>query len=90
MTDTATATATKENTTMSETAATEGKKSKAKKTKPANGLAKLASLPKGPIRSVQETFRCTPEEHNKLVEEAQKKGHTSMSDFYREKLGLDK
>jgi len=89
MNDAATATHTKEN-TMSETATEGTKTKKAKKAKPTNGLAKLAKLEKGPVRSVQETFRCTPEEHNKLVEDASAKGFTSMSDFYRHKLGLDK
>lgn len=72
---------------MSDTA-TETKTKKTKKT-PANGLAKLAKLDRAPARSVQETFRATPEEHNDLVAKAGKEGFTSMSDFYRSKLGLD-
>lgn len=85
-------TATKE-TTMSTETATEGKKGKkGKKTGSAsngNGLAKLAKLERQPSKSVQETFRATPEEHNTLVAEASKGGFGSMSDFYRSKLGLD-
>lgn len=82
MTDTATET--KENTMSTEKTA---KKTKAKKN--GNGLAKLAKLDRGPARSVQETFRATPDEHNALVAAATKAGFGSMSDFYREKLGLN-
>lgn len=65
---------------------------KTKKTKTSNGaveLAKLDKLPRGSSRSVQETFRATPEEHNKMVAEAAKGGFSSMSDFYRDRLGLE-
>lgn len=83
-------------------AMSDSKKTKTKKTKPAaskaktnghsNGASaavKLDSLNRGPARTVQETFRATPDEHNKLVASAKKAGFTSMSDYYRSTLGLD-
>ena len=96
MTDTATATETTKEKTMTDTATETNGKTKTKKAtkaKAANGaapvLAKLEKLPRGMTRSVQETFRATPEEHNQLVAEASKGNFGSMSDFYRDKLGLD-
>lgn len=95
MNDTSTATTTpdtiKEKTMSDTTPATDSKKTKTKKTKTNGaGLAKLEKLPRAASRSVQETFRATPDEHNALVAEASKGGFGSMSDFYRKKLGLDK
>jgi hypothetical protein len=95
MNDTSTATetngTTKEKTMSTETTpATDGKGKKTKKAKTnGTGLMKLEKLQRAPSRSVQETFRATPEEHNALVAEASKGGYGSMSDFYRKKLGLD-
>jgi len=92
MTDTSTATDTTKEKTMD--TATESKKNKKTK-KATNGtddipeLAKLEKLPRAMTRSVQETFRATPEEHNSMVAEAGKGKYGSMSDFYRAKLGLD-
>lgn len=94
MTDTSIATETTKETNMSDTATESNGKTKTKKAKKtaANGvpeLAKLDKLPRGMSRSVQETFRANPEEHNQLVAEANKGKFGSMSDFYRAKLGLD-
>jgi len=65
-------------------ATSNGKKAKRK------SLAELKKLDRGPSKSIQETFRCTEDEHNQLVDKAQKEKFNSMSDFYRAKLGLDK
>lgn len=48
----------------------------------------LPSLPKKPAKVVQETFRCTKEEHGILVRAAAAEGFESMGAFYRTKLGL--
>lgn len=93
MNDTATltpSTNTNKEKTMTDTAAATAPKTKKAKKTNGNGLLKLEKLTRGPSRSVQETFRATPEEHNELVQEASKGGYASMSDFYRQKLGLDK
>ncbi len=60
-----------------------------RKREPNPALKSLRQLETGPVRAVQETFRSTVEEHNQMVERAQKKGYTSMSDFFRGEMGLD-
>lgn len=40
------------------------------------------------LRSIQQTFRTTPEEHTRLVEMAREAGFGALSRFYRSKLGL--
>lgn len=60
-----------------------------RKREPNPALKSLRSLGKGVGREVQETFRCTTDEHNKMVDQAQAKGYSSMSDFFRGMLGLD-
>jgi len=48
----------------------------------------LPTLPKRPAKEVQETFRCTRDEHRKLVMDASEGGYESMGAYYRAKLGL--
>lgn len=68
---------------------TKPSKPKAKPTEGEVELDQLERLDRGQTRSVQETFRCTPEEHNDLVALARKDKFKSMSDFFRTRLGLD-
>lgn len=44
------------------------------------------TLPAPPKRKVQETFRTTKEEHQRLVKAAVAEGQRSMSAYYRTKL----
>lgn len=85
-TPTATSTTQTKDSNMTDTAKSNGTKAKSKRT----GTLQLKKLNRGPAKSIQETFRCTEEEHNKLVGLAEKEGFGSMSDYYRAKLGLDK
>lgn len=49
----------------------------------------LPTLPKPPAKVVQETFRCTRDEHATLVRQASAEKFVSMGAFYRTKLGLE-
>lgn len=49
----------------------------------------LPTLPKPPAKVIQETFRCTREEHATLVRQASAEKFVSMGAFYRTKLGLE-
>ena len=39
-------------------------------------------------RSCQESFRCTPAEHNALLQEAKEAGFSTLTAFWRHKIGL--